>query len=247
MESSRTTNPARAAANESALAAAAVPALIPPPVVRRSAKLTKDDPFWGDQPAILFHTARLIEFFPSADQTVEERLNSITRLVIYIGIFLSVYHAQFGPLQMAGLAIAGIYAMWRNHSVLRQEHFNGDVCTPPTPENPMMNFLAMDPAERPPACQGPEVQAEAAQLLEYQLFEDVDDLFARASSQRQFVTNPVTTRIADTRKFAEALHGDDVRNCKSDNYCPPYIDPRSNRQLIPEDIEREATVYGYGA
>jgi len=248
MEQSQQTDATRRqAANDKALSLASIPALIPPAEVRQTTKVVTDDPFWGDQPAILFHTARLVEFFPSADQTVEERMNSITRLVIYVGAILAVYHAQLGPLQVAGLAVASIYAMWRCQTVVQREYFNGQVCTPPTAENPMMNFLPMDPPDRPPACEGPEIQAEAAQLLEYQLFEDVDDLFARASSQRQFVTNPVTTRVPDTKKFAAALYGDEVKTCKADNYCPPYFDPRAQRQLIPEDIDPEAARYNYGA
>lgn len=236
----------REVANQRALTLAGTPALIPPPTRRVTTKLTTDDPFWGDQPAILLHTARLIEFFPSADQTLEERMNSITRLVIYVAIFLAVYHAQFAPLQIGGLILAAIYAMWRNQTVVRTEGFNGQLCTPPTLENPMMNFLPGDSPDKPAACRGPETQAEAEQLLGYQLFEDVEDLYSRAASQRQFVTNPVTTNVPDTKGFASYLYGD-VKTCKGDGFCPPWVDPRSHRGLIPEDIDREALELAYGA
>ena len=232
----------REAGNRRSLALVSDPAMYPQPTIKRFGKVVTDDPFWGDQPSILLNTSRLLEFYPSADYTLEERMNSVTRLVLYVGFFLSVYHKQLGALQVAGLAMAAIYAMWRTQTIVREEAFNGQMaCTSPSLENPMANFLPLDPADKPPACEGPEVQADAAQLLEYQLYEDVDDLYARRGSQRQFVTNPVTGKIPDTTKLASWLYGG-MQTCKGDGYCPPYTDLRAQRQLLPEDVDASRIV-----
>jgi uncharacterized protein DUF5762 len=238
---------ARAQADEKALERASEPVLYPAARKQKTVSLISDDPFWGDNPAILLERSRLLEFFPSRDQNLEERMNSVTRLVIYVGIFLSVYHAGFGPIQVAGILVAVLYAMWRTQTVTsRREAFNGELCTMPTIDNPMMNHLPLDPPDKPAACRGRDVQAEAAELLDYQLFQDVDDLFARRSSQRQFITNPVTENIPDTKKLASWLHNG-VKSCKGDNFCAPYVDLRGQRQLIPEDIDPVGQLYDYGA
>ena len=212
------------------------------------ASIVSDDPFWGDRPDILLHKGRLIEFFPTADQSTEERMNAITRLVIYAGVVLSLYRGMTIPIQLAGLGVALIYLMWRNRSVsaINNESSVEGYCTMPTKENPFMNLLPSDPPDRPPACMGPEVEEMSRNLLDSQLYEDVDDLFGRNNNQRQFYTMPSTQRPSDRDKFANWLHKG-VADCKTDGICPPFEDIRHARQLIPEDISADARLLGFGA
>lgn len=218
------------------------------------------DSFWGDDISILFNTNRWVEFFPTSDQSLSERMNSVTRLVIYISIALAVYQGKATALHFGALIVVMIYFMWKNYTkgnivesmdpllpksgiimpsveVSQKTHEQLEKnCVMPTPQNPFMNYLAGDNPSRASACKGSGVQEMASNLLDKQLFEDVDDLFSKNGNQRLFRTMPSTTQIPDREKYANWLiKGSD--NCKEDKICPPFDDLRLQRQLIPEDLE----------
>ena len=200
-----------------------------------------DDPFWGDQPDVLIQADRLREFFPTADQTLAERMNAITRLVIYSGIALAVYQEKAGPLQLAAIIVFFLYHTWQNRQKTERakatviEKFDPNTqapvipprpistqCTPPTFNNPYMNFLQGDDVTRGPACSGPGVQEVATNLMNRQLFEDVDALYEKSIGQRQFYTMPSTTAIPDRDTYINWLCKD-IPNRKQDptqNYPP---------------------------
>lgn len=46
----------------------------------------KSIPFWSDNPNILLHKEYIFEFFPTEDMTLEQKLNSVSRLVILLTI-----------------------------------------------------------------------------------------------------------------------------------------------------------------
>lgn len=52
------------------------------------------DPIWFNNIKILFSHDRLTEFFPTSEQTTDERLNAIVRLSMYLSIILFVYHSN---------------------------------------------------------------------------------------------------------------------------------------------------------
>jgi len=54
----------------------------------------QSDPVWIDNFNILFQKDRLTEFFPTKNQSNEERINSIVRLSLYASIILSIYHSN---------------------------------------------------------------------------------------------------------------------------------------------------------
>lgn len=224
------------------------------------------DKFWGDDPNILVQPDRLVQFFPSSDQSLEERMNSLTRLVLYISITLSVYQEKTTSLYFGIFLVILIYFIWKNQTITQlNEPFainptsnkekikfintNPENCRMPTLMNPYMNSLYGDPAEGPPACKGPGIQETAANLLNQQLFSDTDDLFERNANQRLFITTPGTSpkspNTNDRDKFVNwMIKG--TGNCKIDKQCAPFDDLRLSRQLIPEDLEKDfQDVQGY--
>ena len=80
----------------------------------------KGDPFFMDDFAILWSPKRLLEFFPSKNQTVHERLNSITRLVIYISLATSLYTQSGKAVQFGAVIVIGIILLWRNQTVVEK-------------------------------------------------------------------------------------------------------------------------------
>lgn len=218
--------------------------------------LDGNDPFWGDDPSILVETSRLREFFPTADQTLAERMNSITRLIIYISVILAVYQGRATALHFGILVVVVIYFMWKQQTVSKEgfsevpleltldDDTMQEQCVMPTLENPFMNFLPGDDPARAAACRGPGVQEMAANMLDRQLFDDVDNLFSNNASQRMFMTMPNTTGVPDRERFSNLLFKN-APNCKIDGNCAPYEDLRLQRQLIPEDLENDLTVSGF--
>lgn len=250
------------------------------------------DPFWGDDLSILFDKGRIAEFFPSADQSLPERMNSITRLVMYVSVALAIYQQKSTSIHFGILLMIILYFMWKYQTITStvkmiadgtlqsalQENFasvnevsqstessqqvrkpvlpqpnaqmypsldqSTDTCIMPTKNNPFMNYLQHDGKTRPPACSGPGVQELASNLLDSQLFDDVNDLYSKNGNQRLFRTMPSTNRIPETEKFAAWLvKGNE--GCRTTGACAPYTDLRTNRQLIPEDMENEFHVEGF--
>jgi len=212
------------------------------------------DAFWGDDPSVLFQKDRLIEFFPTGDQTLTERVNAVTRLIIYVALALSIYQGRATASHFSLVLLAMIYFMYRNQTIVKlstMESFTAvpakkkvEACVMPTPQNPYMNFLLGDVPGRPPACKGPGVEETASVMLDNQLFSDVDDVFSRNANQRLFRTMPETTGIPNYERFANWL----IKNeggCKTTGMCAPWEDLRQQRQLIPEDLNQPYTVSGF--
>lgn len=188
-----------------------------------------NDPFWADDISILYDSNRLIEFFPTADMNTTEKLNALTRFFIYLSIVLFVVYRDFNIFFIAIVAAAIIYIIDYNDAknrILNQEQFEdkikeelqirketpikvnelGDVCQLPTPMNPFMNVLLTDYTDnpnRPPACAYNDEQAKEAteKYFDYNLYKDVEDVWGKRNSQREFVTMPGTTIPNDRDSF----------------------------------------------
>ncbi len=81
------------------------------------------------------------------------------------------------------------------------------VCVRPTRDNPFGNNLLTDPADRAAACTYEDVKDEQRTAFNVGLMRNMTDVYEQANSQRQFMTLPVTTKIADTQAFAQFAYG----------------------------------------
>lgn len=210
--------------------------------------ITKEkDPFWSENYRILFDTDRLIEFYPSADMTYHEKLNAISRFFIYSGITLLVYFR--GPTWPLYIIITGLFLMYIMYRFRAKESYEPNElaqgyyeeptkCTEPTRDNPFMNPTVNEIHDNPTraaACDytNPSVNSELEKHFNYNLYKDVDDLFNKNNSQRQFFTNPATTIPNDQGSFARWLYStppickEDPAACRAD-----YEDLRSNRKPV---------------
>ena len=73
------------------------------------------DPFWINDISILWYNDRLIEFFPTKSQTVEERLNSIVRLAIYTSCLLYIYNNNYRYFFIAIITAILTYYVYTQH------------------------------------------------------------------------------------------------------------------------------------
>lgn len=198
----------------------------------------ESDPAWYRDLSSLVR--RPTEFWPSRDQTSDERLNSLVRLLAYATLAVFLYRKNFKYVAFGMGAVLVLSVVHARGSSRESIQCSGprscrvstanikpasvqrakQACTRSTPNNPFGNMLVSDLADnpgRPPACKFDD-QAEAVQQnFNRGLPRNMYDLYDRENSQRQFVTMPVTTSAPDTVAFAQFCYGGAGRKtCKED-------------------------------
>lgn len=187
-------------------------------------KTPSHEKFWLDDP-ISFSTDfnNAIKFIPDMNMSLSEQLNAAMRFTIYFSIIVYIvrqdYRVFFFVVFVAFVTIVihNYHVMEQNkrkqileNLELRDERQKG-LCVRPTRNNPFMN---VSPAEykdfpsRPRACSITKrpVKRMVDKYFDEGLYRDVDDVFHRKASDRQFYTMPVTTIPNDQDNFAKWLY-----------------------------------------
>jgi len=208
------------------------------------------DKFWLEDPGILFRNNNYYRIIPTGQMNKIQVLNALTRFFLYLAILYLLFGADrtymYIPLVgiMAVLILYIIYK-WQSNQTQQTEPFvestneivegvPGGVCQAPDKNNPFMNVTMDDLMEnrtRPTACPvtNPTVRNQIAQAWNNNLFTDVEDVFDRKHSQRQFYTMPSTTIPNDQTAFAKWLY-EAPETCKENQLnCLKYEDIRFNR------------------
>lgn len=110
----------------------------------------------------------------------------------------------------------------------------------PTVDNPFMNAMPFDDRDRGPASiqlGNPVKQMEVESAFDYGTYRDVDDVFNRNNSQRQFYTMPTTTFPGDQTTFANWLYKTPV-TCKEGNgaQCVANLHTPLNRSIHNQQL-----------
>jgi len=206
------------------------------PLLTRKAYIQKDT-FWYNEPTILFRKDRLDEFYPSRNMTLTEQLNSIVRLFIYISVLLMLFRkdANYIFLIIGILVLTYAIYFYSDEKVLFNS-FNLDKNTldtdikvdksviSPTIDNPFMNVLLTDYTDNPEriAVSGlnnynnKKLNDEIDNTFYYNLYRDVDDVYDKYNSQRQFYTMPSTTIPNQQDRFVKWAYMTPP-TCKEDN------------------------------
>jgi hypothetical protein len=215
------------------------------------------DPFWYNDFQILFNKDRLIEFFPTKDQTDVEKLNSLVRLSIYIAIILFFYNSDTTYFVYAVVVALFTIFLYKNNTEKLENVDEEDMvenvdeegmieevnCTRPTLDNPFMNFTIKDfmniengkTVDKPPACDAntPDIKKEIDDNFNNNLYRDVDDVFGKMNSQRQFFTMPWTTILPDENGDFKNWLYKSPKTCKEDSdYCNRYEDIRQKAPIF---------------
>lgn len=172
---------------------------------------------------------RYKKFFPSASMTFAEQLNSLMRLSIYFSVVLFVVKRDANIFLAPLITAIFVYLLYSTDRVNRQKDKKtlegmgmkaqcGQVCQKPSQENPFMNVLISDYKEnpqRPKACRlEGKIRKEIAQNFEHNLYRDVDDIYQKKASDRQYYTTPNTSIPNESLKFAHWLYGNVNKTCK---------------------------------
>lgn len=192
------------------------------------------DPFWFSDYTILFDKDRLLEFFPTEDQTNVEKLNSLVRYSIYAAAVLLFFKKTLNvaliPLFTLILTLY-IFKYSTVEEVLRpfeiDEEMDQGQCTMPDEHNIFMNVMPhhlTEGVEKPKACKSTDAVKETIDELYYKnMYRDVGDVFGRSNGEMRFHTVPETAKEfggikhGNTVGFANYLYGDNTPTCKEDN------------------------------
>jgi hypothetical protein len=189
---------------------------------------------WYDDVRVL--SKRWKQFYPRASMSPAERTNAIVRLAAYITAALYLYSRNVKYIVFGAIAVAVVSFLHTNEPPLRPITFDAlgggappqavrtASCKKSTPQNPFANFLVGDDPNSPPACPYDQQKDDIRTNFNRGLFRDAADIYEKHNSQRQFMMMPVTTKIPDTKAFAEFLTGGPSRpTCKEDpTVCTGY-------------------------
>jgi len=196
------------------------------------------DRFWLNNPAILIDKNRLTEFFPNRDMTRVEQLNAIVRFSFYLSLLLVIYRQNINYLYIGIVSLVLTFAIYKYDPNLKGDEREDmyDIFkrrdpeaqrynyVKPTYANPFMNPTLLDITENPDRqayskksfVNNYELAQDVEQKFSYNLYQDINDIFGKQNSQRQFYTTPVTTIPNEQTKFAEWLYGRPP-SCKDNN------------------------------
>lgn len=196
------------------------------------------DPFWFNDYKILIDKDRLTEFFPNQYMSHSEKLNAILRFSIYATFILMLYY-KTGNLLVIPLFIGGLTLYIHKFNRLpEEEKLEGEhkkimkelkgKCDVPTKENPFMNTLVHELNDGPKKSncnvEDDDVKEDIEKHFNYNLYKDVNDIYNKNNSQRQFYTVPETdeygVKHGDSVKFAKWLYVLPKPTCKENTgYC----------------------------
>ena len=183
--------------------------------------------FWFNQPYVLFKKENITNILPRQDQTLEEKLNAMTRLVLLIALFGNTYiGGSLKIVYVLCIVLTIIVLIYKVSKRRSEEAFS--TCskiknlkesisnTKPTPSNPMMNVMLpeiVDNPQRPKASHAycPKIDAtinsSVKDNLDKKIFRDLGDDIEFDTSMRQFYTTPNTMIPNDQKGFAEFCSG----------------------------------------
>lgn len=158
-------------------------------------------------------------FWPTRDQTPGGQINALVRLFVYVTVAVYAYNRNPKILYLGLGAITIVSASYtkaagRDSVAALASLATRGQCRRPTRENPFMNRLLTDPVAGVEPCEYTGVKKDVQTYFNTGLPRDIEDVYEKMNSQRQFVPMPNGGVPPDSRQFAQFLYGD-MRNCKT--------------------------------
>lgn len=163
-------------------------------------------------------------FFPSSDMSFAAQLNSLQRFALYFCVVLYIIRQDanvFFILAFMSIFTFLLYSIDSKNKInekllmdkmnLQKDAYTGELCYKPKQNNPFMNVLISDYSQMPDrarACSlsDPAVRKEVKKMFDTNLYRDTSDIFHKNASDRQWVTNAITTIPNDQGTFAKWLY-----------------------------------------
>lgn len=197
--------------------------------------------FWVNEPTILIRGDKISQLWPSKEMTMDEKLNSITRLVILLTILGFLISKNYRVIAAGAITLVSVIILKYSKSCKNKEGYTGlrqnnpekKIYQEPTEKNPLMNVLLpeiQDNPKRPEAQMSydPEVVENINKKtqdmvvsnfdnpdgIHERLFRDLGDNFQFDRSMIQFTATANTQIPNDQKTFAEFCYGG-MTSCKT--------------------------------
>ena len=182
-------------------------------------KIVKNDPIWYEKPSVLFSINNITNFFPSELDSYSEKLNSIVRFSMYLSVILMIVKTNYLYIYIFLITCLITFLLHKNNVNIEKlsSSIEYNKCIEPTKNNPFMNVLMSDYKYNPKrrGCNiDDSVKERISKSFNYNLYQDVSDIYQNSNSQRQYYTMPSTTIPNDQSSFANWLYKTPT-TCKS--------------------------------
>lgn len=186
---------------------------------------------WFDEPRQLIRADQISQFWPTSQQTPEDRVNAASRFVMYVSCVVYLIRRDPRVFILGATVLGVVYVLYKSRMVKETYGYSreGAQCQKPTQDNPMGNVLITDYTDAPnrlEACYYASVDiSSTSDRIPFDAGRSRTPMprYLRNAVDRQFISNPVTSIPGDQTDFAEWLYG--PKNgpmCKSDTrFCSP--------------------------
>lgn len=170
---------------------------------------------------------------PNNHMTIEEKLNTVIRLIIFVGIMATLIFndSRYILFVIIIMIVSIVLYNYQNEKRAQMEKYLNENsldilddkhCVKPSKTNPFMNpnivNIKYSEDEHPHACSidNSEVQASMKKLFYASVFRETDDIYDKNMLERQFYTVPATTIPNDREKLGNWLYNRGP-SCKENN------------------------------
>ena len=202
------------------------------------------DDFWSNDYKILFTKENLTKFLPNVNMTNIEKLNSLMRLGIYLGLALFIFTSQSEYLLIIVIVAAFTFFLYKyqqnnielffnslensNFNKIQKALLKEESEIKPTVDNPMMNInLITDDKTKeaaPTSWNDDDIKEKIEDKYNHNLYRDVGDLYGKSNGQRQFYTMPSTTIPNNQTSFAKWCYSTGPTCKETSIYCASQMD-----------------------
>lgn len=177
------------------------------------------DKFWYNDIEILFRKDRLTEFFPSKFQTFEEKVNALSRFIIYSCVIIGFYRNDSYylivciSLLLSLILLTKYYKKKYDNDAIIKHMFPTKTllidqnCTKPTRDNPFANVTINDDRLRKSACPVEQVEPIVNKIYNSNIPNDITDPYKKNNGYQRFYSMPNTQIPNDQTAFATWLYG----------------------------------------
>lgn len=190
-------------------------------------KENEQELFWSDDISVLFDWDKLAEIIPKSEMNSKQKLNAISRLIIYGGIITYLFQMDSMTILVSVVGLFITYLLNKNIEEFKEESNLDEEevrsCKKVTQNNPFMNVLPTDyeNPQRLKECShlDSKTRKKIREAFEKRFPRDSDDIFGRNNSFRQFYTMPSTT-IPNSRDKLQKWLYNSRETCKEGGILP---------------------------
>jgi hypothetical protein len=181
--------------------------------------------FWTENISTLFQPVLI----PTDYMTFDEKLNTLTRLIIFVCIIIGLIlrDARILLFMIILVLLLVIVYTYQHRFTIQTDNFlnknnleiiDNSICVKPSKNNPFMNPNLLHNNDDVPACpiSNELINEKADSLFDSGMYRNADDIYDTTTSKRQFYTVPGSTIPNDQTSFANWLYNRGP-TCKENN------------------------------